>query len=116
MIPSRISASAGILAPVGYHFSLLPKSWRAPLASGAGRIYTMVVRSPHRYYRPRPDIQDLRMKELTTKITRKGQITLPAEIRRYLGVKEGDKVGVSPVDDSDGQEPRVIVRAVRSVA
>lgn len=32
------------------------------------------------------------MLELRTKITRKGQVTVPAEIRRALGLKEGDKV------------------------
>lgn len=32
------------------------------------------------------------MKELTTVITRKGQVTLPAEIRRELGLKRGDKI------------------------
>jgi len=30
MIPSGISALAGMLAPRGYHFSPFPKSWRAP--------------------------------------------------------------------------------------
>lgn len=32
------------------------------------------------------------MKELRTVITRKGQVTVPAEIRRELGLKQGDKV------------------------
>lgn len=32
------------------------------------------------------------MKEHLTVVTRKGQVTLPVEIRRRLGVKEGDKV------------------------
>ncbi len=32
------------------------------------------------------------MKELRTVITRKGQVTVPAEIRRELGLKRGDKV------------------------
>ena len=32
------------------------------------------------------------MKELRTVITRKGQVTVPAEIRRKLGLKRGDKV------------------------
>jgi len=31
-------------------------------------------------------------KELRTVITRKGQVTVPAEIRRELGLKQGDKV------------------------
>lgn len=32
------------------------------------------------------------MKERTTVITRKGQVTIPAEIRQALGLKEGDAV------------------------
>lgn len=32
------------------------------------------------------------MKEHLTVVTRKGQVTLPVEIRRRLGLKEGDKV------------------------
>ncbi len=32
------------------------------------------------------------MKEYLTVVTRKGQVTLPVEIRRRLGLKEGDKV------------------------
>ena len=34
------------------------------------------------------------MSELMTVVTRKGQITIPAEIRRALDLKEGDKVAV----------------------
>jgi len=32
------------------------------------------------------------MKEQRTVITRKGQVTVPVEIRRELGLKQGDKV------------------------
>lgn len=32
------------------------------------------------------------MQEYTTKVTRKGQITIPNEIRRALGIKEGDRI------------------------
>ena len=32
------------------------------------------------------------MRELLTVVTRKGQVTVPAEIRRALGIKEGDRV------------------------
>jgi AbrB family looped-hinge helix DNA binding protein len=56
------------------------------------------------------------MEELLTVVTRKGQITLPVEIRRTLGIKEGDKVAVSLVPAVDGEEPRVVLRPVRSVA
>jgi antitoxin PrlF len=34
------------------------------------------------------------MRELLTVVTRKGQITVPAEIRRALGLQQGDKVAV----------------------
>jgi antitoxin PrlF len=34
-----------------------------------------------------------------TTMTRKGQITIPAEIRRALGLKEGDKIAVELTDD-----------------
>lgn len=38
------------------------------------------------------------MAELLTVVTRKGQITVPVEIRRALGLKEGDRVAVE-LDD-----------------
>lgn len=53
------------------------------------------------------------MKELLTVVTRKGQITIPAEIRRSLGILEGDKVALSLSDEG---KPQVILRPVRSVA
>lgn len=34
------------------------------------------------------------MKECLTVVTRKGQITVPAEIRRALGLRRGDKVAL----------------------
>lgn len=46
-------------------------------------------------------------------VTGKGQITLPVEIRRALGVKEGDKVELSL---SDAGQALVILRPVRSIA
>jgi len=54
------------------------------------------------------------MKELLSVVTRKGQITLPVEIRRSLGIRQGDKVALS-LGDSD-QAQVVILRPVRSVA
>lgn len=51
--------------------------------------------------------------EQLTVITRKGQITIPAAIRKTLGLKEGDKVLVSL---SDEQTPMVTITPVRSVA
>jgi AbrB family looped-hinge helix DNA binding protein len=53
------------------------------------------------------------VQELLTVVTRKGQITVPAEIRQALGLRVGDKVAVSISDDA---EPRVTLRLVRSVA
>jgi len=35
----------------------------------------------------------------TVKVTRKGQTTIPAKIRRKLGIKEGDDLAVEEVDN-----------------
>ena len=32
------------------------------------------------------------MKEIASTITSKGQVTIPAEVRKHLGLKQGDKV------------------------
>jgi AbrB family looped-hinge helix DNA binding protein len=53
------------------------------------------------------------MQELLTVVTRKGQITVPAEIRQALGLHVGDKVAVSL---SNGAEPQATLRPIRSVA
>jgi antitoxin PrlF len=53
------------------------------------------------------------MQERLTVVTRKGQITIPAEIRRALGLKEGDKVALS-LPDPVTQE--VHLHPVRTVA
>jgi len=53
------------------------------------------------------------VKEQYTVVTRKGQITVPAPIRKALGLKVGDRVVVSL--DEDG-EPRANVRPLHSVA
>lgn len=39
------------------------------------------------------------MHETVTTVTRKGQITLPAAIRKALGIERGDKVVLSLEDD-----------------
>jgi antitoxin PrlF len=41
------------------------------------------------------------MKELPSTITSKGQVTIPAEVRKHLGLKQGDKV--SFVIEDEGQ-------------
>ncbi|MCE2465878.1 MAG: type II toxin-antitoxin system PrlF family antitoxin [Dehalococcoidia bacterium] len=38
------------------------------------------------------------MKEITTTITQRGQVTIPAEVRRVLGVKPRDKVAFTIFD------------------
>ena len=55
------------------------------------------------------------MKEQLTVVTRKGQITLPAEMRRLLGIKQGDKVAVTLVE-AEGEQPHISLQPVRSVA
>jgi AbrB family looped-hinge helix DNA binding protein len=40
------------------------------------------------------------MKEIISTITSKGQVTIPAEVRKYLGIKTNDKVAF--VIDSEG--------------
>ena len=39
------------------------------------------------------------MKELTTTMTQRGQVTVPAEVRRLLGLKPRDKVAFSIEND-----------------
>jgi AbrB family looped-hinge helix DNA binding protein len=53
------------------------------------------------------------MRELLTTVTRKGQITVPAEVRRALGLREGDRLAVIL---SDEERPEAILRPVASVA
>ena len=40
------------------------------------------------------------MREITTTITQRGQVTIPAEVRRILGVKPRDKVTL-PIDGDE---------------
>lgn len=53
------------------------------------------------------------MTEILTTVTRKGQITIPASIRKELGIEVGDKVSFSLLEGQDGV---ILVRPVRSVA
>ncbi len=39
------------------------------------------------------------MKEMTTTVTQRGQVTIPAEVRRILGVKPRDKVSFTVEDN-----------------
>ena len=45
--------------------------------------------------------QEEKMQEHRSVVTRKGQITIPAEIRRALNIKEGDKVAFTM--DNNGE-------------
>ncbi len=40
------------------------------------------------------------MKEFISRITNRGQVTIPAEVRKYLGIKTSDKIAF--VIDSEG--------------
>ncbi len=53
------------------------------------------------------------MEERLTVMTRKGQITIPAEIRRALGLKEGDKVAILLPDPGSDE---IHLHPVHSVA
>lgn len=53
------------------------------------------------------------MNEYITTVTRKGQITIPVDIRRALGIEEGDKIAVALEGEDAGV---IVVRPVRSVA
>lgn len=39
------------------------------------------------------------MKEIVSTITSKGQVTIPREVRRHLGLQEGDKLSFVLKDD-----------------
>ena len=47
-----------------------------------------------------------------TRVTRKGQITLPAAIRKQLGLKEGDRIEVTLTKSG---KPGAVVRPAESV-
>ena len=51
--------------------------------------------------------------EILSVVTRKGQITIPATIRRSLGIKEGDRVAFSLSESDTGTAQ---LRPVHSVA
>ncbi|HET7036972.1 MAG TPA: AbrB/MazE/SpoVT family DNA-binding domain-containing protein [Thermomicrobiaceae bacterium] len=39
------------------------------------------------------------MKEISATITSKGQVNIPAEVRRHLGLKQGDKIAFVLADE-----------------
>jgi antitoxin PrlF len=47
------------------------------------------------------------MKEIISTITSKGQVTIPAEVRKYLGIKTNDKIGFV-IDDEGVVRLRVL--------
>lgn len=47
--------------------------------------------------------------ELRAKVTSKGQLTIPKEIRRVLGIREGDNL-LFEIDDASGE---ILVRVAR---
>lgn len=53
------------------------------------------------------------MREHYTIVTRKGQITVPVEVRKALGLEVGDRVVVSIEDDG---QPRASLRPLTSIA
>jgi AbrB family looped-hinge helix DNA binding protein len=53
------------------------------------------------------------MNQILTVLTRKGQITVPAEIRKALKLKQGDKLAISMSETGQGE---ATLRPVRSVA
>jgi AbrB family looped-hinge helix DNA binding protein len=56
------------------------------------------------------------VKEFITSVTRKGQITLPIEIRRLLGIRAGNRIALSLIASSESREPQVLLKPVRSIA
>jgi AbrB family looped-hinge helix DNA binding protein len=46
---------------------------------------------------------DMTMKEITSTITAKGQVTIPAEVRKHLGVKPNDKIAFIIEDEGTVQ-------------
>jgi AbrB family looped-hinge helix DNA binding protein len=49
------------------------------------------------------------MRMPTTKVTRHGQITLPASVRKELGIEEGDLVEIEVVDERAVLMPKKLV-------
>jgi antitoxin PrlF len=41
------------------------------------------------------------MRKLTSTVTSKGQVTIPAEVRKHLGIKQGDRLSFVIEDQGD---------------
>jgi len=54
------------------------------------------------------------MREYVATVTSKGQLTLPAAVRRQLGLEAGDRVSIV-IEDQDGARLRRVEHDVRSV-
>ena len=54
------------------------------------------------------------MREYVATVTSKGQLTLPAAVRRQLGIDVGDRVAIV-VEDEEGARLRRVEHDVRSV-
>lgn len=55
------------------------------------------------------------MKTLEATVGEQGEITLPAEISRLLGLKAGDRAVILVPDEDDGRGVRVVGSAVRAL-
>ncbi len=44
-----------------------------------------------------------------SKVTRNGQITLPANVRRHMGIEEGDLIKIEVIDDKAVLVPQKLV-------
>ncbi len=53
------------------------------------------------------------MREITSTLSSKGQVTIPVEVRRYLGIKEGDKLSFVI---EDGGTVRIETPRYRNIA
>lgn len=49
------------------------------------------------------------MAPIRTKVTSKGQITIPLEVRKRLGIRQGDQV------EFDTAKPEIVIRPVRTL-
>jgi AbrB family looped-hinge helix DNA binding protein len=53
------------------------------------------------------------MREILSTISSKGQVTIPSEVRKRLGVKQGDKLSFVIEDEQAEGEVRILISAPR---